>query len=201
MTIIILDFETSGLNPYYDDIIEIGAKVYNTDKEFNILLKPKSNNAISEKIRNITGITNKMLSENGYKWNIGYQQFIEWMNEQYNDNDDNVIVSHNGDNFDFILFRKIIHNMNCKLNNYIYIDTLNLSKRLIPNRYSYSQSSLCKTYKINNNSEHRAMGDVNALEKLFDILNKLLVSKDIKVSMIGRCSDWLRCRDYCDYII
>ena len=27
------------------------------------------------------------------------------------------------------------------------------------------------------------MGDVNALEKLFD-LNKLLVSKDIKVSMI-----------------
>ena len=41
MTTIILDFETSGLNPYHDDIIEIGAKVLNTDKSFQCLVKPK----------------------------------------------------------------------------------------------------------------------------------------------------------------
>jgi DNA polymerase-3 subunit epsilon len=192
MTIIILDYETSGLNPYHDDIIEIGAKVYNTNKEFNILLKPKSNHAISEKIRNITGITNKMLLENGYKWELGYQMFIKWMNEQYKNDEDNIIVSHNGDNFDFILFRKLLHDLNLPIPKYIYIDTLALSKRLIPNRYSYSQSSLCKTYRICNNSEHRAMGDVEALEKLFNILEKQLLSHDITLTS---------CCDYCKYYI
>ena len=33
--IIILDFETSGLNPYHHDIIEIGAKVLGSDNEFS----------------------------------------------------------------------------------------------------------------------------------------------------------------------
>ena len=56
MSTIILDFETSGLNPYHDDIIEIGAKVLNKDASFQCLVKPKSNKLISEKITEITGI-------------------------------------------------------------------------------------------------------------------------------------------------
>ena len=50
MVVIILDFETSGLNPYCDDIIEIGAKVFNTENVFQCLVKPKSGKLISEKI-------------------------------------------------------------------------------------------------------------------------------------------------------
>ena len=40
MSVIALDFETSGLNPYHDDIIEIGAKVMGEDKTFKTLVKP-----------------------------------------------------------------------------------------------------------------------------------------------------------------
>jgi len=192
MNIVILDFETSGLNPYHDDIIEIGAKIHNKDIEFNILLKPKSNHAISEKIKSITGITNKMLIETGYKWKEGYQLFIDWMNKNYDETSDNIIVSHNGNNFDFILFRKLIHDMNLPLNKYIYLDTLALSKRLIPNRCSYSQSALCRTHSIRNIFEHRAHGDVIALEKLFDILAEMLATKDVHLNM---------CPDYCNYNI
>ena len=54
MVTVIFDLETSGLNPYHDDIIEIGAKVLNTDNSFQCLVKPKSNRPISKKITEIT---------------------------------------------------------------------------------------------------------------------------------------------------
>ena len=40
MQTVILDFETSGLNQYHDDIIEIGAKLLNCDNKFSVLLRP-----------------------------------------------------------------------------------------------------------------------------------------------------------------
>ena len=58
MKTIILDFETSGLNPYHCDIIEIGAKIVETGDTFSSLIRPKSENPISQKITEITGITN-----------------------------------------------------------------------------------------------------------------------------------------------
>ena len=42
ITKVILDFETSGLNPYHDDIIEIAMKVMDSDIQFTTLIKPKS---------------------------------------------------------------------------------------------------------------------------------------------------------------
>ena len=50
---VILDFETSGLNQYHDDIIEIGAKVFNGDNKFSVLLRPKSNEMISPEITSL----------------------------------------------------------------------------------------------------------------------------------------------------
>ena len=61
MVVIILDFETSGLNPYQDDIIEIGAKVMGTDNYYTTLVKPRSDKLINAKITEITGITNRLL--------------------------------------------------------------------------------------------------------------------------------------------
>ena len=56
ITKVILDFETSGLNPYHDDIIEIAMKVMDTDNQFTTLVKPKSNECISDEISSLTGI-------------------------------------------------------------------------------------------------------------------------------------------------
>ena len=44
MSVVFLDFETSGFNPYHDDIIEIAIKLMNNDKSFSTLVHPQSNN-------------------------------------------------------------------------------------------------------------------------------------------------------------
>ena len=78
ITKVILDFETSGLNPYHDDIIEIAVKVMNSDKQFSKLIQPKSNECISEEISSLTGITNKMLHEEGIFWKEAYELIKPW---------------------------------------------------------------------------------------------------------------------------
>ena len=65
-TILILDFETTGLNPYLNDIIEIAIKKLCCDETFQTLLKPKKQpkglvTYIPPHITNITKITDIMI--------------------------------------------------------------------------------------------------------------------------------------------
>jgi len=186
---IILDFETSGLNQYHDDIIEIGAKLLNSDNKFSVLLRPKSNEMISQEITTLTGISNKMLAKEGLKWQTAYTQFKDWIMNiiQESDSKQISIVSHNGEAFDFIFLRRIFSELNSldiktpNMKNIILIDTLLISKRLLSKRVSYRQGSLCQTYNIIAKGSHRAFNDVIALEQLYltlaDILNKELNSR------------------------
>jgi len=186
---IILDFETSGLNQYHDDIIEIGAKLLNSDNKFSVLLRPKSNEMIPQEITTLTGISNKMLAKEGLRWQTAYTQFNDWLLNiiQGSDSKQISIVSHNGESFDFIFLRRIFSESNSldiktpNMKNIILIDTLLISKRLLPQRVSYRQGSLCQTYNIISKGSHRAFNDVIALEQLYltlaDILNKELNSR------------------------
>ena len=175
MTTIILDFETSGLNPYHDDIIEIGAKVLNTDKSFQCLVKPQSGKLISKKITEITKITNRALRAEGLNWLNAYIEFYNWLIENLNHEDKNAIVSHNGTTFDFIFLKRIIYDLNKNSENIekfmnikiYYIDTLLLSRKIFPNRTYYNQGSLCKSFNIEIIDAHRALGDVICLEMIY----------------------------------
>ena len=51
-----------------------------------------------------------------------------------------------------------------------FIDTLLLAKLYISDKERLSQSKLCSKYNIVNESEHRALGDVIALEILYEHL-------------------------------
>ena len=189
MQTITLDFETSGLNQYHDDVIEIGAKVFNNDNNFSVLIRPKSNEMISQEITTLTGISNRMLAREGLRWQTAYTQFNDWiMNIIHESNSKQIaIVSHNGESFDFIFLRRIFSELDAldiktpNMKNIILIDTLLLSKRLLSNRVSYRQGSLCQTYNINTKGSHRALNDVIALEQLYltlaDILNKEVNSR------------------------
>lgn len=182
MVTVIFDLETSGLNPYHDDIIEIGAKILNSDNSFQCLIKPKSNRPLSQKITQITGITNRQLRAEGKSWENAYSEFYNWFFESTKDCENISIVSHNGDSFDFVFFKRLLKEMNengtdtssIDINKIQFVDTLPLCKRLFPGRTYYSQPAIAKTFNIMIVNAHRAMGDVIVLEQIYNQLLKNL---------------------------
>ena len=67
MNTFILDFETTGLNPYHNEIIEIAVKKYNENKIYTDLVKPKliKGRYVTDRIIQITNITNQDIHEKG----------------------------------------------------------------------------------------------------------------------------------------
>ena len=201
-TTIILDFETSGLNPYHADIIEIGAKILGSDQSFQSLVKPESNKEIEEKITKITGITNRELRANGIHHLQAYNNFHNWLVDNITEGEQVAIVSHNGDSFDFIFFRRLMKKLfeeNLVKERFdskyeiVYLDTLHLVRRLYPQMYSYKQETLCKYFQIEIDQSHRALSDVICLEQLYQKILKDL-NKKYQTINIGMVKNYILLR-------
>ena len=205
-TQIILDFETSGLNPYHDDIIEVAMKVVGQDETFTTLLRPKSNECISEEITHLTGISNKMLHVAGIPWAKAYVNMNEWLKKVRNNSPSKkiAIIAHNGYGFDFIFLKRLFSDLKSldvkpiDVNDIIFIDTLPFAKRLIPKRMSYRQETLCKSYQIGTEGNHRALADVVALESLYNVLCNILDQQLSKrrsvVNEPHKIYDYIQCK-------
>ncbi len=179
MNLFFIDFETSGLNPYFNDPIEIAIKKYNSEKYYQSFMIPKRYNInykfIPPKITDITHITEQMIDDLGKEKLLVLEKSIEFIKEN-SERGPIYLIAHNGNSFDFIILRKLINEYNLKyndtpiekriLNRFKYIDTVLLSKLFLEEE-RVNQPGLCKRYNIKNDSEHRALGDVNALEKLY----------------------------------
>ena len=170
MTTLVLDFESSGLNIFHDDVIEIAIKVFNTDNSFECLVIPQNKKGLSGKITEITGITNQMLKDEGLNYKDAYSQMIAFIEENTNEDEPFYLIAHNGAGFDFLFFKKIMKVMDQKFDNVRYVDSLFLSRLVHPHQFSHSMKTLCKIHNVVNEQAHRAMGDVNALEKLMNTM-------------------------------
>jgi len=158
--ICILDFETTGLNPEIDEIIEYALKVYNQDILIESLVKPNLID-VSERITEITGIKPDDVEQKG----ITQLDACNNINEFIENNNIKYILAHNGDRFDY-LFLKNLYARNYKiLPNIKYIDTINIFKNILTVQ-SYSQKNLCKYYNVTQENAHRAIGDVIDLENI-----------------------------------
>ena len=103
-----------------------------------------------------------------------------------------VLVAHNA-SFDYRVlkteFRRLGYNYKRKT-----LCTVNLSKKLIPNKTSYSLEKLVKILGIPLKRNHRAFDDANATFNLFKLLedhdlNKKILKKEIKNSSINSISE------------
>ena len=178
----ILDFETTGLNPYHDEIIEIAIKPYGIDDIYSKLTKPLKTTKLNDKVIQITKITDDMLSNDGINIYTAFDEMINFIIKYIKKEEPIYLLAHNGTMFDFILLQNLFKSYHKQkklssdiiniLNKFVYIDTLLLSRYLMPKRYTYSQNALAKTFNIKQTAAHRAYGDVIVLEQIFNSLIK-----------------------------
>ena len=161
------DTETTGLDVFNDNIIEIAAVC--DDNEFNILLE--TNTPLPEFIVRFTGITDEMLEKDGVSQREGLEAFYKYLTSL---NEIVILIAHNGDDFDKIIlnssYRRVIGDNAPYLScfNIYHFDTKKMAKFLYPDLKSYSLKNLCKYFGIENPNHHRALNDAIVCQRLFE---------------------------------
>ncbi|MGD9760881.1 MAG: PolC-type DNA polymerase III [Candidatus Izemoplasmatales bacterium] len=166
ITYVIFDIETTGLSINYDTIIEIaGIKVKNGAilGEFEELIDPEM--TISKFTENLTKISNSMLKDK--------RKIKEVLKDFHEFSKDCVLVAHNADfDVDFLAYNYRELGIDNKINP--SIDTLMLSKALIPDKSRFDLKSVSRYFKVTLDGHHRAINDTKALFEVFLHLVKQL---------------------------
>ncbi|MAO08510.1 MAG: exonuclease [Alteromonas sp.] len=167
----ILDIETTGGKYNEEGITEIAIYRFDGHKivdQFSSLVNPERK--IQPFVVNLTGINNEML-RNAPKFYEVAKRIIEITNGC-------ILVAHNAQ-FD----NRILTTEFDRLGYTFEKDTLctvELSKKLIPDKDSYSLGKLCRSLGIPLSDRHRAQGDAKATVALF----KMLLSRDTEKEII-----------------
>jgi DNA polymerase-3 subunit epsilon len=157
----IVDIETTGGSSRIEKITEIAIYQHDGEKitgEFISLINPERN--IPYFITNLTGITNEMVEDAPKFYEIA-KKIIEYT-------EDRVFVAHSA-RFDYSFIREEFKSLGYNFRRNI-LDTVTLSRKLLPDHRSYSLGNICSDLKIEINGRHRAGGDAHATVKLFEIL-------------------------------
>lgn len=169
---IAFDIETTGLSPQDNEIIEIGAlkvrdgKVHSRFMEF---IRPKS--SIPGNITNLTGISNEMVVSAGSLEQI-LPEFLKFC-------ESDVLLGHNV-LFDYSFVKTGADHLGLPFEK-DGIDTLKIAKTVHRELPSRSLESLCRHYRIENTTAHRAYHDALATAKLYQTLAHYFEEKEPQV--------------------
>jgi DNA polymerase III subunit epsilon len=130
-------------------------------EKFTTLLNPEC--PITYFYTRLTGITNEMVA-NAPKFHEVAKKILELTEGR-------IFVAHNV-SFDYNFIRDEFASLGYKFRRE-KLCTVNLSRKLLPGRISYSLGNLCASLGIENEARHRAEGDTMATVKLFELLLEL----------------------------
>ncbi len=177
---VIFDIETTGLSSRKDKITEIGGVKIKDGKiidRYSALINPEI--PIPPKIVELTGITDDMVRDKP-TINEVLPSFLDFI-------EDIPVVAHNA-TFDISFIKENCKNINYEFNNTI-IDTLSLSRLLLPSLKRHKLNVLAKHFDIKLENHHRAVDDAEATAHIFIKLLSLLKSRGInKLNEINKLS-------------
>ena len=185
----VIDIETTGLDPKYDEIIEVSALKIRDNKvieKYTSLVKPEQRiivygeeidsfieegrrvKYIDDFIAELTGITNQMLHDAPSIDEVltSFNKFIG----------NDILIGHNI-NFDInFLYDNCINNMKEPLINN-FIDTLRLSRKVLPELKHHRLDDLIKYFHKETRNQHRALNDCSLTNEIYKELESLIKEK------------------------
>lgn len=149
---IVFDLETTGLSPSKNEIIEIGAIKVNRNSNnhttFQALIKPKGK--IPKKIAKITGITQKMIDDDGEDIESVLKEFVDFV-------EDLRLVAFNVE-FDMRFLKEASKIHDIKIGNQVSC-ALKMARRAWPGLQSYKLADLARMGGLSSKGNHRALRD------------------------------------------
>ena len=168
---VVLDIETTGLEPTQDEITEIGAmKIKGKEVQdiFSSLVKPQK--PISAEITKLTGIDDELVKD-APPIDLVLPKFIDFINSA-------VLIAHNAD-FDAPFIKYHLKRITAtELTNSI-ICTVKLSRFLLPQLPNHKLHTVASHFGLKVENRHRAMGDVELTYQIWINFMDLLQEKGI----------------------
>ncbi|EEY35648.1 PolC-type DNA polymerase III [Pseudoleptotrichia goodfellowii] len=175
---VVFDIETTGLDPYKDKIIEIGAiklKGKEIIDEFSVFINPEID--IPEEITALTNITNDMVKD-AEKVETVLPKFLEFCK-------DTTVVAHNA-KFDVGFINQKAKNLGLEYSPSV-IDTLHWARILLPEQKRFGLKYIANYFNVVLDNHHRAVDDAKATAEIFQkFLNMVLSRGVLKLSEINQ---------------
>ena len=170
-TFTVFDVETTGLNSNADDMIEIAAvKIRDGDILDSYHSYVHTDKTITPFIQNLTGITQGQVASAPEPAAV-MAQFIDFCGES-------VLAAHNA-SFDMSFIDMACRGL-CIDFDPCCVDTLALSRALLPGFKAYKLNTLCKKLHISLKDHHTALADSTATAKLLAHLLDVAKNQGIK---------------------
>lgn len=168
---VVFDIETTGLNPRFDDIIEIGAvRVVNRQVTDSFSTFVGIDRKLPDKIVELTSITDDMLR--------GQPKIAKILPEFIKFAGNSVLVAHNA-SFDISFMKEKIKVYLNENYNPSVLDTLELSRALMKDVKNHKLNTLTKKLGIRLENHHRAVDDAGATGQLLISLLNMLNDREI----------------------
>jgi len=153
------DFETTGLNPAVDRIVEFGAVRFRGESilgEFGQLVNPGM--SINPDAERVSGISDEMVRDCPPIAEV-LPGFVDFLGSA-------VLVAHNA-NFDLGFLRAATQTGGYGAVENLVADTLILAMKAFPRRKSYALQNLAEELQLPKGSAHRARDDAELCMRLF----------------------------------